>query len=114
MGRLLQLIPNCSDPSDDFFILLRNKELDRCMLMKWMLCRIDELPHITPQRRNPVRIVSIKPVWELYEVFSIPLRPDGLDADLAGALAQIRSISRPTRLNASSTKSSCESVCVAM
>lgn len=110
----LKLIANRGDSSNNLVALSREKELDRGMLMEWMLCGIDKLPHVAPERRNPVRIVSIKPVRELYEFFSIAVRPDGLDADLTRAVAQIKSISRPTRLNASSTKSSCESVCVAM
>jgi len=80
------------------------------MLVKGMFRRIYQLPNIPPERRDPVRVITIKLERELYEFISIAIRPYGLDANLESALRQIRSISRPTLRNASSTESSCDSV----
>ena len=42
----LKLIANSGDASNDFLAFLRKKELDRSVLMKRMLRRINELSHI--------------------------------------------------------------------
>jgi hypothetical protein len=84
------------------------------MLMKRMLRWIDELIDVAPERRHPERIVPVQSVRKLYEFFLVARRANWLDTDFRLGAGQIRSISRPTRRNASRTESSCDSVCVAM
>jgi hypothetical protein len=58
---------------------------------------IDQLVDITAQWRNPVGILFIQSVRKLDEIPSIALRLYHIDAQIADASRQIRSISRPTR-----------------
>jgi hypothetical protein len=110
----MEIVVNRGDAADYVSVPPRQKELDRRMLVEWMLRGIDQLVDVATERRDPVGIVPVKPEWKLDELFLIPRRADWLDADVRLSVCQIRSISRPTRRNASSTKSSCDSVCVAM
>ena len=114
MNLKMELVADRSDSPDDLTPSPRKEQLDRSMLVKGMFCRVDELTHVAPKRRNPVRIVAVQPEWQLYEFVSIAIRPDRVYANGSLTVGQIRSISRPTVWNASSTKSSCESVWVAM
>jgi hypothetical protein len=66
------------------------------MLVKGMLRGVDQLTHVATKRRNPIRIVAIQPERQLYEFFSLTIRPYGLDAKQTLTVGQIRSISRPT------------------
>jgi hypothetical protein len=84
------------------------------MLMERVLCRIDELVDVATQRRHPLGIIPVKSERKIYEFLLIARRAYRLYADVQLFVRQIRSISRPTRRNASSTKSSCDSVCVAI
>src|SRR5258705_10668485 len=76
----VKLVANCSDAPDYFTAAPCKKQFYRCVLMKWMLCGIDQLTHIATKRRNPVRIVAIQPERQLYEFFSIAIRSDRLEA----------------------------------
>lgn len=96
MNLKLELVAYCGNSTDYFTASPRKKKLDRCMLVKWMLCRIDQLTNVTTKRRNPVRIVAIQPERQIYEFLSIAIRPDRLYANRTPTLGQIRSISRPT------------------
>ena len=110
----VEIIVNRGDAADNISVTTCNEKLDGSVLVKRMLCRIDQLVDIPAQRGDPVGVIPVKPEGELDEFFLVPRRADGLDAYVPLSVRQIRSISRPTRLNASSTKSSCDSVCVAM
>ena len=102
----VKIVLNRGNPSDDLFTSPSQEKLDSRMLMKRVSLGIDQLVNVTTQRRNPVRILTIKPVWKLDEFAPIALRPNRLDANAGAGCRQIRSISRPTRSKASRTKSS--------
>jgi hypothetical protein len=102
------------DSTDDFAALPRKEELDCAVFVERVLRGIDQLVHIPPQRRNPEWIVLVKSERQIDEFLLIARRSYRIDAKRPRSRAQIRSMSRPTRRNASSTKSSCDSVWVAM
>ena len=110
----MEIVVDCSYASDDFSVTPCKKKLDRTMLVKGMLFRIDQLLDVTAQGWDPVGIVPVKSEGNLDKLLLVPRRAHRLDEDVRLDVRQIRSISRPTRRNASSTKSSCDSVCVAM
>jgi hypothetical protein len=80
------------------------------MLVERVLRRVDELVYIALEGRHPERIVLVEAVRKIDEFLLIPARANRLNPDRFGFRGQIRSMSRPTRWNASSTKSSCASV----
>ena len=82
VDRYVNVVSYGGDPTDNVFSAAREKQLDLRVLMKWMLCRIDQLLDIPPQRWNPVGIASIKPERQLYELAPIALGPDWIDAKL--------------------------------
>lgn len=110
----MQIVMDGGDSPDDRVSPPGEKELYCRVLVEGVLSRIDQLVDVTPERWNPVWIVPIKPEWKLDELPLIALRLYGIDANGCRRADQIRSISRPTFWNASSTESSCDSVCVAM
>ena len=102
----VKVVVNCSNAADDFLVVTSKEELNCRVRVKGMTRRVYELVDVATERRNPVWVVAIKPERKLYKVTPISLRPDRIDANISTGYAQIKSISRPTRLNASRTKSS--------
>ena len=110
----MKVVVNRGNAPDDLISPAREKQLYCGVLVKRVFFGIDQLVDVAPERGYPVRIVSIKPERQLDELLLIALRLYGIYANSGRRPAQIRSISRPTFWNASRTRSSCDSVCVAM
>jgi hypothetical protein len=99
----LKLVLDGRNPANYAFTVARKKQLDGPVFMEWMALGIDELVNVAAQRGDPVWIPLVQSEWQLNELTPIAFRAYGLDANNAIPGAQIRSISRPTRWNASST-----------
>ena len=103
MNFTMEKVVDGCDSTDHFITSTRKEQLHARMLMKWMLFRIDQLTNVALERRYPVLIVAIKPEREVDESFCVRLRANRLYAYRIRLTSQIRSISRPTVLKASST-----------